>query len=234
MGVAVVEVGDVRTIGYQEKGNNVVSRWLARGSGLLFMIAGALWVAWAIVHNMQPQGCVGSECSLPGRHMREGGPVDNTLITLSIVALVAGVIGLLIRARATGQFGRLGRVGLVLSGVGAATFLLTGIAADLFIPGDFPLPLSVVPELLALLIGFILLSIEIMRIGLLPRWCLALIIIGALSFIGADEQNSTILRAIPFGLACIVVGYVLQFRGRSGQPKTASVGESVAARFRPG
>ncbi len=180
-------------------------------SGPLLMLGGALWAAWAIVHALQPMGCVADECDLPGRSMREGSPLSSALLIAAVLALAAGVFGLVRHARALGRFGRIGRVGLAASGTGVVTVIIASLVQGIFFNNDFwAMPYLVIPAALALVIGCVLLGVAILRSGVLPRWAAALVIIGALALLGMNEQNAQVLLAIPFGIAWVAVGYVLR------------------------
>ena len=180
-------------------------------SGPLLMLGGALWIAWAIVHALQPMGCVADECSLPGRSMRQGSALGSALLIAAVLALAVGVWGLVRRARARGGFGRLGSIGLIASAAGVGTVVIAGLVQAVFYHGDFwAMPYFVIPAALALVVGFVLLGVAIMRSGVLPRWVAALLIIATLAMLGMNEQNTWILLAIPFGISWVVIGYVLR------------------------
>ncbi len=171
------------------------------------MLGGALWVAWAIMVARKPEGCVGSECDLPGSSTRG---YSDLVPVLAVAALLiaAGLAGLVARARAAGRFGRLGRWGLGL-GIAGAALMATGLLVQsLFFEGDFPLmPAFVVPGVLALATGFLLFAITVLRV--VPRWVGALLIVGSLALIGVNDQNERILLAAPFGVAWMATGYAL-------------------------
>lgn len=76
------------------------------------------------------------------------------------------------------------------------------------------MPYFVLPVLLALVVGFVLLGVVILRTGVLPRWCAALL--------GMNEQTTRVLLAIPFGVAWAVLGAVLWTR-RDGAGTAARV-----------
>ncbi len=186
------------------------SRGVVQWSGPLLMLGGALWAAWAIVHAFQPIGCVGDECSLPGRSTREGSPLGHALLIAAVLALVVGVVGLVSHARALGRFGRIGGVGLVAGGAGIVTLIMASLVQAIFFNNDFwAMPYFVIPAVLALVIGCVLLGVAILRSGVLPRWAAALLIIGTLALLGMNEENTQVLLAIPFGVAWAMIGYVL-------------------------
>jgi len=88
--------------------------------------------------------------------------------------------------------------------------VISGLIQALFFGGDFPLmPYFVIPGVLALIVGFLLVGIAILRAGVLPRWVAVLIIVGALAMLGFNEQTWRALMAIPFGVAWVAVGYAL-------------------------
>lgn len=183
---------------------------IIRWSGPLLMLGGALWIAWATVHALQPMGCVGDECVLPDRSMREGSTLGIVLLIAAVLALAAGVWGLVRRARAMGRFPKLGDVGLIISATGIGLLVIAGLTQALFYSGDFwGMPYFVLPAVLALVVGFVLLGLAILRSGVLPRWAAALLIVGTLAMLGMNEQNTQVLMAIPFGAAWTVIGSVL-------------------------
>jgi hypothetical protein len=59
------------------------------------------------------------------------------------------------------------------------------------------MPQFVIPGLLAMVFGFLLVGIAILRSEVLPRWVAVLIIGGALAMLGANEQTARVLRMIP-------------------------------------
>ncbi len=188
----------------------MASNRVVQSSGPLLMLGGALWVAWTSVHALQPMGCVGDECDLPGRSMREGSLLGSALLIAAVLVLAAGVVGLVSRVRAAGRLGRIGRVGLIASAVGLVTVVVAGLIQAILFDGDFwAMPYFVIPAVLALVIGFVLLGVAILRSGVLPRWSAALLIAGTLALLGMNEQTTQVLLAIPFGVAWVVIGAVL-------------------------
>lgn len=192
---------------------------LIRWGGLAAMLGGALWVIGTLVHASKPRGCIAEECAF--RPMRESGVLDGTLMLLSLLLFAVGAMGLLILIRRSGRFGRVGKTGVLVGAAGGALLVIAGLIQAIFFGGDFPLmPFFVIPGVLALIVGFLLVGIAILRAGVLPRWVAVLIIVGALAMLGFNEQTWRALMAIPFGLAWIAVGYGLWSRGGAptGQP----------------
>ncbi len=184
------------------------SQNLIRGSGMTSILGGVLWIAGAVLTASKPRGCIGDECAF--RPMREGGPLDATLFLLAVLFLAVGVAGLVIRAQKAGRFGRLGWIGLVASVVGVAVLIISSLIQAVFFSGDFPLmPYVVIPGGLALVAGFLLLGLAILRARVLPRWAAVLLIVGAMAMLGFNDQNAQVLLAIPFGVAWVAMGYAL-------------------------
>ncbi len=110
---------------------------IVRWSGPLLMLGGALWAAWAISHALQPIGCVAEECNLPGRSMREGSSLGSVLQVGAVVALAAGIFGLVTYVRSVGCFGRIGSLGLVASIAGIVTVIAASLVQSLVYNNDF-------------------------------------------------------------------------------------------------
>ena len=183
------------------------SNWI-RWCGLAAMVGGELWIIGTLIHTYKPRGCVSKECA--SRPMRESGVLDGILVLLSLLLFTAGAVGLVVLARRFGRLGKMGNVGAVIGAVGVALLMISGLMQTLFFGGDFPLmPYFVIPGVLALILGFVLLGIAILRAGVLPRWVAVLLIVGALAMLGFNEQTALALMAIPLGVAWAAVGYVL-------------------------
>ena len=71
------------------------------------------------------------------------------------------------------------------------------------------MPLFVLPGVLALVAGFLLLGVAVLRAGVVPRWAGGLLVVGALALLGFNDQNAQALLAIPFGLAWMAIGAAL-------------------------
>jgi hypothetical protein len=142
--------------------------------------------------------------------LRETGILDGTLMLLSLVLFVAGAAGLVALARRSGRFGRMGNAGVVIGAFGIAVLVAAGLIQALFFGGDFPLmPYFVIPGVLAVIAGFLLLGIAILRAGVLPRWAALLLVVRALAMLGFNEQTWRTLMAVPLGVACVAVGHAL-------------------------
>jgi hypothetical protein len=178
-----------------------------RWSGLAAMMGGALFVVSAILITSMPRGCIGGECA--SRPMREAG-VAGALLMLALLLIVVGGAGLVIRVRNAGRLGSLGKTGIVVGAVGAALPVIGSLIQGVLFDGDYPLmPYFVIPGVLALVAGFVLLGITVLRARVLPRWAAVLLIVGTLAMLGFNDQNAQALMAIPTGIAWVAVGYVL-------------------------
>jgi hypothetical protein len=172
------------------------------------MLGGTLWVIATLIHASKPRGCIAEECAF--RPMRETGALGGILTLLSVLLLAVGAVGLVTLVRRSGHFGKAGKAGIFIGAIGAALLVIATVIQASFFGGDFPLmPHFVIPGLLALVVGFVLVSIAILRAGVLPRWVAVLIIVGALAMLAANEQTARVLLMIPFGVAWVAVGYVL-------------------------
>ena len=185
------------------------------------MLGGALFVLSAVLIASMPRGCIGGECAT--RTMRETGAAG-ALLMLALLLIVVGMAGLVIRARNAGRFGALGKTGAVVAAIGVALPLIGSLVQGILYEGDYPLmPYFVIPGVLALVVGFVLVGIAVLRARVLPRWAAALLVVGSLAMLGFNDQNAQALLAIPFGIAWIAVGYVLWSGGDEAARQPARV-----------
>jgi hypothetical protein len=181
-----------------------------RKGGLAAVAGGVFWISSALITASKPRGCIGDECDF--RTMRETGALDSILFLLALLLFAVGTGALVARLRNTGSLGRLGRTGLVFIAVGASLATI-GMVLNVW---DFSLvPAFIIPGLLAVIVGFLLLGVAVLRSEALPRWASVLLVVGALAMLGFNDQNWQALMAIPFGIGWIAVGYAL-WSGRSG------------------
>ena len=188
-----------------------------RWGGLAAMLGGALLVVSALLIASMPRGCIGDECA--ARPMRDTGIVG-ALLMLALLLVVIGMAGLVIRARNAGRFGVLGKTGAAVGAVGVALPVIGSLIQGILYDGDYPLmPYFVIPGVLALVVGFVLLGIAVLRARVLPRWAAVLLVVGSLAMLGFNDQNAQALMAVPFGVAWMAVGYVLwsDREGTAGQ-----------------
>lgn len=188
-----------------------MSSVLIRWGGPAAALGGALWIAGAVITALKPEGCIGDECYLPGRSMREVGAQDAGLSIAGVLLIALGAAAVVARARASGRLGALGRVGVIVGLAGVAVLLIAALVQALFYGGDFPyMPLFVLPGGLALVLGFLLLGIAVLRARVLARWAGVALVIGTLAMLGFNDQNAQALLAIPFGIAWVAIGFALR------------------------
>ncbi len=171
---------------------------MVRLCGLAGISGGALSIVLAVLTASKPRGCIGDECAV--RTTREAGVLDAVLFLLAGSFVAVALAGLVARAwRTGGRFGRSGRAGLTAIAAGAA-LVAAGMPLDLW---DFGLvPAFFIPGFLAVIAGFLLLSVAVLRAGVL-------LIVGALAMLEFNDQNRQALMAVPFGVAWAAVGYAL-------------------------
>jgi hypothetical protein len=151
-----------------------VSSNTVRWGGLAAMLGGAMSVVSAVVIASMPRGCIADECAF--RPMRDTAAAG-ALLMLALLLIMVGAAGLEIRARNAGRFGRLGKTGAVVGAVGVALPVIGSLIQGVLYDGDYPLmPYFVIPGVLALVVGFVLLGLAVLRAGVLPRWATALLI----------------------------------------------------------
>jgi hypothetical protein len=184
-----------------------MSSGTVRWGGLAAMLGGALSVVSAVMISSMPRGCIGNECA--SREMRDVG-IAGALLMLALLLIMVGAAGLVIRARNAGRFGALGKTGAALGALGVALPVIGSLIQGILFDGDYPLmPYFVIPGVLALVVGFALLGIAVLRARVLPRWVALLLVVGSLAMLGFNDQNMQALMAIPFGVAWAAVGYAL-------------------------
>jgi hypothetical protein len=135
-------------------------------------VGGALFAVLALVMASMPWGCIGAECAF--REGRDTGLAGGALLMLALLLVVAG--GLVIRTQHAGRFGRLGVTSVV---VGAVAAMLLFIGTVLNTQNSLLVPLFIIRGLLALIVGFVLLSFAVLRAGVLPRWAAILLVVGS-------------------------------------------------------
>lgn len=186
-----------------------------------------------IVHSIgaasMPRGCIGNaECA--SRPMRETG-VFEVFFLLALPLFLAGMTGLALRVRRIGRFGAPGWAGVILGVAAVAVLAFAFVAQTFFYGGDFPLmPYFVIPGGLALIVGFALVGVAVLRAGSLPRPVSALLVASTIAMLGFNDQNALVLLGIPFALAWMAAGYALWSGGRDPtRPKAGATATSPPA-----
>lgn len=177
------------------------------------ILGGLFCVAAAVLHSLQPVGCVLAECDA-GKPMRSGTPLVGALGTAATLLILIGIAGLAVLANKEGRHVRLAKAGLASTLIGFALLAVAGLIQGFFFAGDFPgMPYFVIPGLLAAVTGLVLIGIFIVRSRVLPKWLGVFLVVSSVALLAANEQTQTVLLAIPFGVAMIVAGYLMWSSG---------------------
>jgi hypothetical protein len=170
------------------------------GSGIAVLIGGIAWIAFAILANAKPVGCVGAECAT--RIMRETGDIDILLLT-GAVLIPGSLLAMALHACDANKSSKLWRIGA--AGATIASIALVG--ASLAAPdSEAAWMLVVFPSMIALVLGLAVAGIGIASDGALPRAAGVVIALSALALFAANDQDERVLLCIPVGLAAIATG----------------------------
>lgn len=126
------------------------------------MLGGALTAAAAILHNMQPIGCVSLGCDTGS--MRTATTLGTAVGIVGTLLILVGIAGMILLARRFGRNPRSAAVGIAVAAAGFL-MLLAGSAVQIaFFAGDYPgRPMFVVSGLLAVVTDFLMIGIFILR-----------------------------------------------------------------------
>lgn len=188
--------------------SSTVSSLFTRLAGPAAMIGGLLGSLAIFFHSLQPSGCVGSECG--AQSMRTASGLVTGIGSVAALLVLIGIVGLTHMARQSGRPPKLMHTGLVCAAVGFLVLLAAVFIQAAFFGGDFSgMPYFVVVGMVALIIGFVLIGIFILRSGVLPRWVGVLLVMSSALLLAANEQTSAVLLVIPFQLAIASAGYFM-------------------------
>jgi hypothetical protein len=191
---------------------------LFRLGGLGAMLGGGLFVLLAFATASMPRGCIAEECAY--RPMRESLFGGDAVFALLFIA--AGAVGLVVRARHAGRFGRLGWAGLIAIALGIALLAVGVVVLNLW--DSLLVPAFVISGGLFMLVGFLLMGLALLMARVLPPWAAVLLVVGTLAMLGFNDQDWRALMAVPFGLAWVAVGYALW--SDRGESTAADTGEA--------
>ncbi|GAB3550397.1 hypothetical protein GCM10027404_17560 [Arthrobacter tumbae] len=148
--------------------SSTVSSLFTRFAGPAAMTGGLLGSLAIFLHSLQPSGCVGSECG--AQSMRTASGLATGIGSVAALLVLIGIVGLTLMARHSGRSPKLMHTGLLCAAVGFLVLLAAVFIQAAFFGGDFSgMPYFVVVGMVALIIGFVLIGIFILRSGLLPR-----------------------------------------------------------------
>ena len=194
-----------------------------RVGGVAGVVGGVAFAGYTIVQARLPEGCVASECDT--RPLRPSSTTANTLLAIGLLLIAACGLTLLGELHAQGRLGRMGTLGGSGLGAGFALLAAAGVAGRLTNSEWSGMPLLVVPGVTALAVGLLALGVAVLRSRLLPAWTAILLVIGAALLPFGNEENSTILRDVPFGLSWVVVGVLLAGGAVRRAPQPARVAQ---------
>lgn len=134
-------------------------------------------------------------------------PLNEVLYCVALVGMLGGIVGL--HAQQAPSYGRLGRMGFLASFLGVL-FLLIGftlsfLAESVVLEERVILDQVLLVSFLGTLVGFVLLGAATLRLGVLPRWCGALLITCLPLAITLGDYGG----AIALGLIWLALAYVL-------------------------
>ncbi len=170
----------------------MVSSNLIRWGGLVAMVGGVLWIVVFTLFALRPSGLGVT----PPYRSFEGLYLPNLI---SVVLIVAGIVALHTRLRSL--YGRVGTAGFVLALVGAAVLVVSGASWPWELVGA-----------IALLLGSLLMGVAALVVNAPLRWGAIALIVGSLAFFLYNTETARVWFALPYGMAWVVVGYLLWSR----------------------
>jgi hypothetical protein len=176
-----------------------------RGGGLAAMAGGALWVVVFAVYAWRSP--------LPGPGPPHGSFDDLRvpgLISLLLIAL--GFLGLDLPSWRGRGYGRLGRVGFDVAGLGILVVVVSG--------ASWPIGMVAAWILMA---GSLMVGAAALVSGTLPRWGALALVAGSAAFFFFDTDPARAWFALPYGATWVVVGYLLWSRGGSDAEQASRV-----------
>jgi hypothetical protein len=202
----------VATMTTEDSAHDDRIRPLLRWSGVAAILGGSLCAVAAVLHSLEPSGCIGLECDT--RSMRSATAVVSALGAAASLFILIGMAGLIVMARRSGRHRKLANAGLITVAVGFAVLLLGVLIQAVFFSGDSPwMPFFVIPGVIAVIAGFLLIGVFILRSGILPRWLGIFLVVSSVLLLAANEQTAAVLFAIPFGLAVATIGFFMWTSG---------------------
>lgn len=168
-----------------------------RGTAICAVLCGFLLVAYALLMNLKPRGCIAEECV--GQSYRAAGPLESTLVLAALGLMIATAFGLFWMHRFEGRGARMVRIAALV----AAVSLFIGVAlTNVFWWAGLA-------ALLMAMLAFAVTGAGLMRSRVLPPWSGAMLILTSLLLLVHNDQNELILLVIPFGVTWMVLGGLL-------------------------
>ena len=166
-----------------------------RGGGLAASAGGALWVVVFAVYA--------SRSPLPGPGPPHGS-FDGLRVLglLSLLLIALGLLGLDLPSWRGRGYGRLGRVGFDLAGLGILVIVVSGASW----------PIGMIAAWI-MMVGSLMVGAAALVSGTLPRWGALALVAGSAAFFLFDTAPARAWFALPYGAAWVAVGYLLWSHG---------------------
>ncbi len=171
-----------------------------RGGGLAAMAGGALWAALFAVYASRPGPPHGSFDGL------------RVLGLLSLLLIALGFLGLDLPSWRGRGYGRLGKVGFDVAGLGILVIVVSGASWPVGMIGAW-----------ILMVGSLMVGAAALVSGTLPRWGALALVVGSAAFFLFDTDPARAWFALPYGAAWVAVGYLLWARGGSAAEQPSRV-----------
>lgn len=167
------------------------------------MVGGVLWMVVFTLFALRPSG----PGVAPPYRSFEGLYLPNLV---SVVLIVVGIVAL--HAHLRRLYGRLGMAGFVLALVGAAVLVISGASWPWELVGA-----------IALLLGSLLMGVATLVMNAPLRWGAIALVVGSLAFFLYNTETARVWFALPYGVAWIVVGYLLWSGGGAAPQRPTRV-----------
>ena len=169
----------------------MTSSHIGRWGGLAAMVGGALWVVVFAIYALRSSG--------PGLEPPYRGFEGlGTPAVISLLLIVVGLVALhTVQRRSYG-----GLAGFVLALVGAAVVVVTGASWPVGMAGG-----------LAFMLGSLLVGAAALVTNALTRWGAIALSVGSVVFLLFNTETAQAWFALPYGVAWILVGYLLWLGG---------------------
>ena len=165
-----------------------------RWSGLASLVGGALWV---VVFSAHAWGASPGPAEGPPPVSFRGLGLPGWLALLLIASGFVGLDRPSWRGDG-GGYGRLGRIGFDLAGLGVFVVFVSSSSKNIGLIGAF-----------LLIAGSLMVGVAALRTGLLPRWGAAALVVGSLAFLLFDTEGLRAWFGVPYGAAWVAVGYLM-------------------------
>ncbi|HET9840522.1 MAG TPA: hypothetical protein VFQ01_00810 [Nocardioides sp.] len=181
---------------------------LARMTGVAAVIAGLAICAASYVESTLPIGCVDEQCAY--RPQRPASVTADGFYALALVALVVAALGLGLLVLRRGRLGRTGVVAVGMIAIGAVVAVVANVVQAAFYDGDLAaMPAIFLPAVAAVVVGFALLMWVVIRARVVPLWVGVVVGLTVLLVPFGNQENTTVLLDVPFGLALTLAGALL-------------------------